>query len=99
MSGPRRDHYLGPTTGHDTESVLEAAIDSLGALRDLAWLGDAPARLPEPSPTPGTKTAPGRKSPKSLESPGPAPTSVTAAAPRRTARPSTQTDPFREVDL
>jgi hypothetical protein len=45
MRDPRRDHYLGPTTGHDTEFVLEAAIDSLGTLRDLAWLGDAPARL------------------------------------------------------
>jgi hypothetical protein len=45
MREPRRDHYLGPTTGDDTESVLEAAIDSLGALRGLAWLGDAPPGL------------------------------------------------------
>ena len=45
MREPRRDHYLGPTTGDDTESVLEAAIDSLGALRDLAWLGDAATYL------------------------------------------------------
>ena len=41
----RRNHYLGPTTGDDTESVLEAAIDSLGDLRGLAWLGDAATRL------------------------------------------------------
>jgi hypothetical protein len=45
MREPRRDHYVGPTTGDDTESVLEAAIDSLGALRGLAWLGDAANRL------------------------------------------------------
>jgi hypothetical protein len=45
MREPRRDHYLVPTTGDDTESVLEAAIDSLGGLRGLAWLGDAATRL------------------------------------------------------
>jgi hypothetical protein len=40
-----RDHYLPPTVGEDSEAVLEAAIDSLGALRGLSWLGDAPIRL------------------------------------------------------
>ncbi len=45
MSEPRRDHYLAPAIGHDTERVLEAAIESLGTLRALAWLGDAGVTL------------------------------------------------------
>ena len=45
MRVPRRDHYLAPATGDDTEIVLEAAIESLGKLRGLPWLGDAGARL------------------------------------------------------
>lgn len=41
MREPRRDHYLAPTTGDDTDVVVEAAVESLGDLRGLAWLGDA----------------------------------------------------------
>lgn len=45
MREPRRDHYLTPATGEDTEKVLEDAIDLLGTLRGLPWLGDAGATL------------------------------------------------------
>ena len=45
MREPRRDHYLAPATGADSERVLEAAIDTLGTLRGLPWLGDAGATL------------------------------------------------------
>jgi hypothetical protein len=45
MREPRRDHYLAPATGEDTERVLEDAIDTLGSLRGLPWLGDAGATL------------------------------------------------------
>src|SRR6266542_6789717 len=45
MREPRRDHYLAPATGADSEQVLEDAIDTLGTLRALPWLGDAGATL------------------------------------------------------
>ena len=45
MGEPRRDHYLAPAAGDDTDEVIEAAIESLGDLRGLPWLGDAAARL------------------------------------------------------
>lgn len=45
MSQTRRDHYLAPATGDDSERVLEDAIDTLGTLRGLPWLGDAGATL------------------------------------------------------
>lgn len=45
MREPRRDHYLPPTTGDDTDAVVEAAIEALGDVRGLAWLGDAATRL------------------------------------------------------
>jgi hypothetical protein len=45
MREPRRDHYIEPATGPDSEAVIEAAIESLGALRGLAWLGDAGVTL------------------------------------------------------
>ena len=45
MREPRRDHYLEPATGADTERVLEAAIETLGKLRGLPWLGDAGATM------------------------------------------------------
>lgn len=38
---PRRDHYLGPTTGADTDRVVDDAIEALGTLRGLEWVGDA----------------------------------------------------------
>ncbi len=41
MREPRRDHYLAPATGADSERVLQAAIESLGTLRALPWPGDA----------------------------------------------------------
>src|SRR5271169_771528 len=45
MREPRRDHYLAPVTGDDTDTVIETAIETLGDLRGLPWLDDAPARL------------------------------------------------------
>jgi hypothetical protein len=45
MRESRRDHYLPPVTDDDTETVVDTAIASLGELRGLDWLGDAPARL------------------------------------------------------
>jgi hypothetical protein len=45
MSEPRRDHYIAPATGADSEAVLDAAIASLGTLRGLEWVGDAGATL------------------------------------------------------
>ena len=42
---PRRDHYITPTTGADTQRVLHDAIASLGTIRGLPWLGDAGATL------------------------------------------------------
>ncbi len=45
MRAPRRDHYIAPVTGEDTETVFEAAMDSLSKLRGLPWLGDAAVEL------------------------------------------------------
>ncbi len=45
MREPRRDHYLAPATGEDSERILEDAIATLGTLRGLEWLGDAGATL------------------------------------------------------
>src|SRR6266511_3262923 len=45
MREPRRNHYIEPVTGVDSERVLDEAIASLGTLRDLPWLGDAGATL------------------------------------------------------
>jgi len=45
MTADRRDHYIEPATGPDSERVLAEAIQSLGTLRDLPWLGDAGATL------------------------------------------------------
>jgi hypothetical protein len=41
MREPRRDHYIEPAIGEDSAAVLDAAIGSLGALRELEWVGDA----------------------------------------------------------
>lgn len=45
MGEARRDRYLAPTTGSDTEAVLTAAIDRLGERRDLPAPRDASARV------------------------------------------------------
>lgn len=45
MREPRRDHYLAPMTGTDTEGVVEAAMEALGTIRGLPWSGDAGATL------------------------------------------------------
>ncbi len=45
MREPRRDHYVEPATGEDSRAVLDAAIESLGTLRGLEWVGDAGATL------------------------------------------------------
>ena len=106
MREPRRDHYIAPATGEDSRAALEAAIENLGKLRGLEWVGDAAvtlhllaslitearSRLPAPSPTPGTRTAPGDRSLTSLVSPGPAPGSVTPAARSWKGPPSRRTD-------
>jgi hypothetical protein len=36
---------LAPATGEDTERVIDDAIETLGTLRSLPWLGDAGATL------------------------------------------------------
>jgi hypothetical protein len=41
MRAPRRDHFIAPVGGEDAERVLEDAVESLGRLRGLEWLGDA----------------------------------------------------------
>lgn len=41
----RRDHYLAPTVGKDTESVLDEAIDSLATRRSMGRRGEAGADL------------------------------------------------------
>jgi hypothetical protein len=45
MREPRRDHYIAPATGADTEQVIEDAIDTLGTLRRMPSLDDAGATL------------------------------------------------------
>lgn len=45
MREPRRGHYLHPSTGADCERVVEGAIESLGVLRGLEWVGDAGVTL------------------------------------------------------
>jgi hypothetical protein len=45
MREPRRDHYLAPATGADTERILEASIETLGTVRGLEWVGDAGVTL------------------------------------------------------
>jgi hypothetical protein len=45
MTEPRRDHYIEPATVEDSEAVLDAAIESLGTIRGLEWVGDAGATL------------------------------------------------------
>ncbi len=37
----RRDYYCSPTTGKDTETVLDEAIDSLATLRGMGRRGNA----------------------------------------------------------
>ncbi len=45
MTEPRRDHYLSPTAGLDTEGVVDAAIESLGKLRGFGSNRDATTDL------------------------------------------------------
>ena len=45
MREPRRDHYIAPATGEDSRAALEAAIENLGKLRGLEWVGDAAVTL------------------------------------------------------
>ena len=45
MPHPRRDHYIEPATGPDSDAVLDDAIGSLGTLRGLEWVGDAGVTL------------------------------------------------------
>ncbi len=45
MRSPRRDHYLAPATDEYGNRVLEEAVETLGSLRGLPWLGDAGATL------------------------------------------------------
>jgi len=45
MREPRRDHFVAPATDEDSRAVLDSAIEALGTLRGLEWLGDAGATL------------------------------------------------------
>jgi hypothetical protein len=45
MREPRRDHYIPPAVGEDSQRVLDAAIDSLGNLRGMGFNGDAATTL------------------------------------------------------
>lgn len=45
MTDPRRDHWLPPTIGEDSDHILDVAIASLAKLRGLAWPGDAGTTL------------------------------------------------------
>ena len=45
MREPRRDHYIKPAIGPDTNHVLNDAITALGTLRNLAWHDDPGATL------------------------------------------------------
>ena len=45
MTEPRRDHYIPPAAGDDSRRVLDAAIDSLGKLRDMGSNLDAATNL------------------------------------------------------
>ena len=38
---PRRDHYLEPTTGADSQRALDVALDTLATLRGMSGRGDA----------------------------------------------------------
>ena len=40
MTEPRRDHYIPPAVGEDSQRVLDAAIDSLGKLRGFGLNDD-----------------------------------------------------------
>ena len=88
---PHRDHYIEPTTNHNTATVIDEAIKSLGTLTTLNWLGDQGIMLhlpsasppksnnasPKPSPKPATNTTPGHKSETSSAPPEPAPGNAT----------------------
>ena len=45
MREPRRDYYVAPATDDDSRAVLDSAIEALGTLRGLEWVGDAGATL------------------------------------------------------
>lgn len=45
MTEPRRDHYLPPTIGDDSQRVLDIAIESLGKLRGYGLNSDAATTL------------------------------------------------------
>lgn len=45
MTGPRRDQYIPPSVGDDSERAVDAAVVALGELRGLGLPGDAAAAL------------------------------------------------------
>jgi hypothetical protein len=45
MREPRRDHFVAPAIDEDSRAVLDSAIEALGTLRRLEWMGDAGATL------------------------------------------------------
>jgi hypothetical protein len=45
MREPRRDHFVAPATDDDNRAVLDSAMEALGTLRRLEWVGDAGATL------------------------------------------------------
>jgi hypothetical protein len=45
MAAPDRTHHIGPHVDHDSAAVLDEALDALGPLRSLDWLGDTGVTL------------------------------------------------------
>jgi len=45
MAAPQRTHHVSPQADTDSAAVLDNALDSLGTLRALDWLGDAGATV------------------------------------------------------
>jgi hypothetical protein len=45
MTANPRDQHIAPTIDTDSQRILEAAIETLGKIRGLPWLGDAGATL------------------------------------------------------
>lgn len=45
MRPPRRHHYLTPAADEFSARVVDEAIETLGSLRGLSWLGDAGVTL------------------------------------------------------
>ena len=106
MTQTRRDHYLAPATGDDSNvsskppSTLSAPCAGCrGSATPAPRSTSSPASWPKPSagsqgrsPTPATRTTRGPRSPIFSALPAPAPGSATPAGASAIAHPSTPTD-------